>query len=173
MSLTTTQDLLDLPTDEFHALVEEVLRYKPDLEALHAGEPEEMRLSELAGAMRTPVLIERYYYALVSISKRVESTLGSRKAQLHRDRPKIIEEKGEAGLREAEQVYSSFRSSTLRFKGGLDQELVHAKHLLQQYRAIDRTSQLEGAIRRHRSDMEALNEDPSPYDRELWSALDG
>lgn len=172
---TDTTDLLDISTDDFIALVEDSLRYRPDPELLAARDAEELRKQDLLARLQSPELIERYYYALVAISKRVESTLGSRRAQVRRDRQRILDEEGEAGWRQAEQVYGSFRSSTLRFKGGLDRALVEAKRLLLQTEDSlgHRVHGLEAAIRQHRTDMEALNEDPSPYDRELWSVLDG
>jgi hypothetical protein len=160
--MVATDDLLDLSTEDFGDLVDQDLRGRLD--------------EGTSAALRSPELIERYYYALVAMSKRVEATLGATRQEYYRDRLNVTNDDSKA--RELEQLYSSKRSSTLRFKGGLDQALADAKRLLQQHRGLQyehlarRIAELEGAIRQHKLSLESdMNQVASDYDTELWRVL--
>lgn len=156
------ETILAMNKDEFHALVNDDIRGKaPD---------------HMSQALRDPEVVERWYNALVSIKRNMET-------QLANDRFKRIEKKlelmklGNAGqmlwlefVREREE----WKAGAIRFKNGVEDKISEAKIILRNSVNIERDilirrlAELRLEVKEH---MESFKDDEADErDIKLWTA---
>lgn len=201
MSSTTMDvDLSSCDDDVFMSYVDADLR------------PPERRDPEVSRALRSPAVVERYYTMLLRKSKSIEGQLAAKEADYEARKARL---EGKLGIAEAGAVredstdedrrralgrainlraelkkerseYQQSRAGTLRFKTGLDMNLVEIKGLIRRYDAnrfdqmlaeernvlAERVRFLENAIRVHRSEIVADVRDGDEVDEELWEVLE-
>lgn len=175
-----TAKLAAMPEVEFRGQIDDDTRGK--------GSP------ELAAALRSEALMERWYEALLAMQSSVEGQLAAKGAD---SRAKVADFRrrlnGSMGkdkdrLNELllfEQAQSErWRAGAVRFKSGIEEKLLEARRLLRAHdnplvtdrtaeernRALARISVLEDAIRKHREAF-PVEDDPSDADTELWSLV--
>ncbi len=201
MSMTTTnveeevRRLTSLSADEFKAEADEdvrpftyatILTDQSQWEARHA-------------ALRTPALVDRWFGSLSRTLKSVEGQLATKTEDYDADRAQIMQailESEKVGnharvkdLRiQAEQTkaaYSRARSTSLRFKTGLDETLIQARFLRDQVRDklydsvvaeernryAARITVLTDAIRAHREAHIAADLDSEIHDEHVWAVI--
>lgn len=159
----TPEDLLALPTKEFEAVVR--------AETRRSGVSD-----EIAKALRSPLVVERWRNALADFVDRLNGELSERKAELaklqavsfhsHRPTPQYLE---------AKVSFEEWHSKVVRHLTTLRERLREAKTLATNFnrqRAELRVDELKRAIRLHRAEVMAGDFEPSETDRDLWAVLD-
>jgi hypothetical protein len=118
--------LLALPDDEFKAIVNDDLRKQVT--------------TEMADALRSPAVFDRWWGALVAMTKSLDGQLGSRRAEYRAEHASLLERmtqarwednaaeyrSAEAKLNRLREQYHRTRAGSLRFKSGLDEWMVQA-----------------------------------------------
>lgn len=103
------------PTDDeiFREIVEEDLRRK--------STPEQ------AAMLRSPEVVDRWFSTLLQMTKSVEGQLSAR--ALDWTRTKLQLESNSSAFEREQQNYLTWKAGIIRFKTGLDEYLVEARHL--------------------------------------------
>lgn len=163
-------EFLSMSDDDFKALIEADMR-RPDDEVDQ----------EVRALLRHPEVIDRTYATLLSMQKSVEGQLAARKEDREVLRGRCLA-KGAAGRSvwlEAEERYAKTRAGSLRFKVGVEQQLMAVRRLRDTRRSvlfedeanerlILRVQALEQAIRKHRDGFDS-DDEGSDDDLELWA----
>ena len=188
----TPDDLVDMPDEDFRAVVDADLRRnsrnRPHLPP------------EVAAALREPRHVPRWHMTLSRMDKSVEGQLAARaddyEKELAWSRRRTLELEAEldAALEEGQtfkadetrkrlrevrlqqeqltEQHHRGRASTLRFKTGLDEALLEAQYLRDRLQGDARVRELEEAIRAHRQELTASEElEAGSADEKLWSVL--
>jgi len=115
---------------------------------------------ETCTALRSPPLLNRWYLALISMKKNVESQLGSKRSDLIKIRPELTPEEYEQRLVE----FHRWRAGAIRFKNGVEDRLLEVRA---------RRQTLTTAISLHKNTVlkEFAEDEISDADRDLWKAL--
>lgn len=205
---SSPEALLALSDDEFVELVNNIIRRKADN---YKGKHTPEFLARAYKSLQAPEVAPRWYMVLARTAKSVDGQLAAREADFTSHRANLRAELTEAqlALKEAQESgqtplspyrravadahiaiqdltkeYGRQRGSTLRFKSGLDTNLIEARHAYEMTlhgmmssiaakerdHALQRVRELEEAIRRHRDNLDA--DDGSSIDEELWSVVD-
>lgn len=184
-------ELLGLRDIDFRTEVDADLRRAP-------REPAEAARHELRRrALRTPELIDRWYTVLMMMSRSVDGQLAAldedhqaEKADLRMELPPEDRD-GNPKWEEPKVAYARARAGKLRFKTGLDEWVIEARHLRDQFRYATydqivinqvvieernhyagEAQRLRDAVREHHEALLADDDiDPSPADEKLWTVL--
>lgn len=179
-SLSNASMLLNLSNDAFKRIVDNDLRNNVS--------------DDEARALRSAEVVSRWIATLEGMRKSVEGQLAARRSEqdiLRIDTERAIQDNPQLELEikrkynEARKQYEKTRASSLRFKVGVEQQLINAHYIRDSLNPeasfirkerdalLRRTWELEAAITNHReqvmSDDDDLDEDA--IDDELWRVL--
>lgn len=161
----TVEALLDMPEDQFRAIVDREVRGTA---------------RDVGPVLRDPRISWRWYFALVQMKKSVESQLGAKRADLAKVRPTIPQYEYEQKLTEFHQ----WRAGALRFKSGVEERLLEIRSQNSRFRpngeiiedqrnwALTANFALVQGIREHQKVM--LKDSPdevSDADLALWELV--
>jgi hypothetical protein len=178
MTTKTGPDFSELTSDEFRQVVDSELRGKVP--------------PEVATAVRAPANLDRWVVALEQMLASVDGQLTSR-ADDYQAKRSILDRRiaqgdtsAEVDLHDLRAEHFRKRSSTIRFKSGLEERLHEARFLRdrqsssaeasiaaeERNRFALKAAKLAEAIAVHRRFMEDEDLEPSAADERLWAALD-
>ena len=148
----TIDNLINMPEEQFRSIVDKEVRGTLDAAT---GE-----------MLRHPRLVDRWYYALVSMKKSVESQLSSKRSD-------ILKVPGPVNSRSSEwSDYHRWKAGAIRFKSGVEDRLLEIRRT--HGRPTDRAAQLEQAILDHKSKVLAdfAPDEVSDADTGLWHVVE-
>lgn len=167
MDNSLAHELLAMPDVDFRDIVNRDLRKN--------STPEEH------AALRSPLVVDRWYSVLIATSKSVDGQLAASRQDYRAKRAAIDkallstkEQVQMDNLRieelELEMEYAQSRGNKLRFKSGLDQWIIEAQQIRSglHKKLQDRAAELEAAIKQHQRSFDPLDT-PSDEDQRLWS----
>lgn len=202
---SSPEALLALSDDEFVELVNNIIRRKSDN---YKGKHTTEFLARAYKALQAPEVAPRWYMVLSRMAKSVDGQLAAREADFTSNRAglraqladaqfdlKEAQDRGDplspyrkvvadlhVAIQELTKDYGRQRGSTLRFKSGLDTNLIEARHAYEMTlhgtmssiaakerdHALQRVRDLEAAIRKHQDSLDVV--DATEIDEELWRA---
>jgi hypothetical protein len=128
-------------------------------------------------ALRSPAVLDRWYWSIIGMLKNLESQFASRENELVTMRAVNAAAKGSGGKGVSAKIYQTrvaevakWRAGSMKFKGGIEMALAEASYLRERSdraNLLGRVHELEGAIRAHRDSTE----DPSLTDEVLWKLV--
>lgn len=185
MNVTRNRSLSALDDEAFRKLVDQDLRGRS---------PEDVRQ-----ALRSPENVDRWFSALLAMTKSVEGQLAAKKTDWSTTRnrfqvdislasTRIQSDRLKVQLQEERERYNKWRAGILRFKTGLDEFLADARRLRdaskdssydrvmedERLRLTKRIRLLEEGIRSHRDTIlsdELSDDDHEEADEELWNLI--
>lgn len=188
------KELLAIDDKEFRQVVDQDLRKDSSNKRARADLPE-----GVSKALRDPDVAKRWLNHLSQMQRTVEGTLAAREAESESKRANIRQQIFEAEanreptahlralMEEEKKNYLYSRAGTLRFKSGLDETWLEARAIVERYDTeayrnqvfkernnfAARTEELEKAIREHKEDFYAEEDDlePSKADLRLWGLV--
>lgn len=188
------KELLAMDDKEFRQVVDQDLRKDSSNKRARADLPE-----GVSKALRDPDVAKRWLNHLSQMQRTVEGTLAAREAESESKRANIRQQIFEAEanreptahlralMEEEKKNYLYSRAGTLRFKSGLDETWLEARAIVERYDTeayrnqvfkernnfAARTEELEKAIREHKEDFYAEEDDlePSKADLRLWGLV--
>ena len=128
------------------------------------GQPEEAEM------LRSPEHVRRWYNTLLSLKRKAEYNISSKRADLLRDQHSLLTENSEEWRVEwigKKADFEVWKQGTMRFRNGVEDKLAEAKTLLNP----DNSNAVE-AIRRHRDEIASGEVDADEEDERLWSVVE-
>ncbi len=182
MEALAKMDLSQMDDEMFRQLVDRDLRSETT--------PEE------AAALRSPEIVDRWVSVITAMSKKVEGHLAAKKQDFEATKSRIkaeinkaeargsqaIVQKLKLQLEEEKERNAQSRAKTIRFKSGLEESMIEARHIRNTFRPsydsyikdernalAKKVRELEQAIIHHKEEQTEDDTEPSAADIELWS----